>query len=412
MSTLFALSLFFLAVGLFGLVAATVQAVLTWWFVRKAPVLESSLPGISILKPLCGVDDDLESNLEHFATLPYPNYELILGVKNAQDPAYPLAVAATQKWPSRVSLHLQRGEPGLNPKVNQLVTLQDHAKHELILVSDSNCRTPEGYLHEIAAQFEDPQVACVTNPIVGVGERKLGSLLDNFHLGATIASGMIAAKLAPIPHDIVVGKSMAMRKSALNALGGFYAARNHLAEDYVLGRGVHDVLGMKVAHCRLPVLQVSQNKTLKDFLNRHKRWCVIHRTAIAWYTYLGEGAMNGLPFVLLGALLDPTPLNVGIFFAAWAWKTGLDSANTLRFRPNLFGAFTPIAVLIKDLVWGSAWAYGLFVRTVNWRGNSLVVQQGSRLIPPEAVPATPVAALPAPLPVAEPAYVHEERHVA
>lgn len=409
-STLYALSLLCLAMGVLGIAASTFQALLTWWFERTPPKLDSSLPGISILKPLAGVDDDLEVNLEHFATLDYPNYELLLGVKSEQDPAYPLAVAATKRWPERVRLFLQRGEPGLNPKVNQLVTLQEQARHELLLVSDSNCRTPKGYLHEIAAAFEDPKVACVTNPIVGVGEKKLGSLLDNFHLGATIASGMIAAKLAPLaPHDIVVGKSMALRRSALVKLGGFYSARNHLAEDYVLGRAIHEELGMKIAHCRLPVLQVSQNKTVKDFLARHKRWCVIHRTSIALYTYIGEGAMNLTPWFLLAALFNPTPQMVALFFAAWIWKTALDASNTRLFRPRLFGAFTPFAVLLKDVVWGMAWAYGLVVRTVNWRGNRLVVHHGSRLVPPATSVPAPVAL---PEAAAQPAYAQEERHVA
>ncbi|MDQ3263146.1 MAG: glycosyltransferase [Myxococcota bacterium] len=408
MSILVAVSFVLLAVGLFGLAASAFQAFLTWWYVRQGPKLQSSQPGISILKPLCGVDDGLEKNLELFATLPYPNYELLLGVKNEKDPAYPLAVAATQRWPDRVRLYLQRGEPGLNPKVNQLCTLQDQARFDLLLISDSNCRPFPGYLEEIAAEFEDPQVACVTNPIVGVGEQKLGSLLDNFHLGSTIASGMIAAKLAPIPHDIVVGKSMALRKSALLALGGFYAARNHLAEDYVLGRGIHDQLGMKIAHCKLPVVQISQNRTLRDFLNRQKRWCVIHRTAIAWYTYVGEGLMSVTPWVLLGALLNPTPQNALLFLAVWAAKSSLDALNTRQFRPVLFGAMTPVYALLKDLIWTTAWAYGLFVRTVTWRGNKLVVQAGSQLIPPtpELLP------LPLPAPVAEPAYVPQERHVA
>lgn len=410
-STLYALSLLFLAMGALGIVAQTIQAILTWWFKRTPPNLKSSLPGISILKPLAGVDDDLEKNLEHFATLDYPNYELLLGVKNEKDPAYPLAVAATQRWPQTVRLFLQRGEPGLNPKVNQLVTLEDQAKHDLLLVSDSNCSTLPGYLHEIAAAFEDPQVACVTSPIVGVGEKKLGSLLDNFHLGAAVSPGMIAAKLAPLkPHDIVVGKSMALRRNALRKLGGFYSARNHLAEDYVLGRAIHDELGMKIAHCRLPVLQVSQKKTLKDFLARHKRWCVIHRTSIAFYTYIGEGAMNALPWFLLAMLLWPTPQTAALFLGAWVWKTALDTSNTRLFRPSLFGVLTPFYVLLKDVVWGMAWGYGLMVRTVNWRGNKLVVHHGSRLIPPaHSVPA-PVAL---PEAAAQPAYVQEEqRHVA
>lgn len=410
MSILFAVSVTLFVIALFGLGADIVQAVMTWWYVRRAPSLTSSLPGITILKPLAGVDDDLAANLEHFAHLEYPTYEVLLGVKNEKDPAYPLAVEAVKRWPERMRLFLQHGEPGLNPKVNQLITLEPKAKYDILLVSDSNTRTPKGYLHEIANAFEDPTVGCVTNPIVGIGERKLGSLLDNFHLGATVASGMIAAKLSPVKHDIVVGKSMALRRSALQTMGGFYAARNHLAEDYVLGLGVRKI-DLRVQHCRLPVLQVSQDRSVRDFYRRHQRWCIIHRTAIMTITYLGNGMLNVTPWALAGLAVYPNRFTLLGFLFVWAMKTALDASNAKQFRPTLFGWKTPFVVLIKDLVYGAAWAYGLFIRDVDWRGNKLRVHHGSLLVPP-------VGALPDALPVAEavPAYARssstDDRRVA
>jgi len=391
MSMLHALSLAFLAISGVGLAVVTAQDLLAWWYLRRSPRRGSSLPWISILKPLCGVDDDLQANVEHFATLPYPNYELLLGVKSAEDPAYPLAVEAARRWPDRVRLFLQRGEPGLNPKVNQLITLQAEARHDLLLVSDSNCRTPPGYLEEIAAEFEDPEVGCVTNPIVGIGERRLGSLLDNFHLGSSIAPGMVAPKVSPVKQDIVVGKSMALRRRALEALGGFHAARNVLAEDWVLGLGVRDRLHLKITECRLPVFQVSQDRSVSDFLDRHRRWCVIHRSLFKTSTYLAKGLLNVVPHALLALVLWPSRLTLCCFAAACAWKIAADSLATRLFRPKLFGAFTPAAVLLKDLLLELAWLHGLFVRTVNWRGNVLRVHRGSLLVPEEAAPALPAA---------------------
>ena len=89
-------------------------------------------PGISILKPLCGVDDDLEANLAQFASLDYPRYEVLLGVKDTRDPAYAVARAAVARWPQVMRLVLQEGEPGLNPKVNQLVTLSSEARYDAV----------------------------------------------------------------------------------------------------------------------------------------------------------------------------------------------------------------------------------------------------------------------------------------
>src|SRR5439155_12021378 len=121
--------------------------------------------GISILKPLCGLDDDLVANLESFVAIDYAPYEVLLGVRDRHDAAYPIALALARRFPRRVRVVLQRGAPGLNPKVNQLATLARAARYEIVVVSDSNVRVPDGYLDEIAAHLEDPRVGLVTHPI-------------------------------------------------------------------------------------------------------------------------------------------------------------------------------------------------------------------------------------------------------
>src|SRR5262249_30940560 len=154
------------------------------------------------------------------ATLDYPCYEVVLGVRTASDAAYPLACAAAARWPGRVRVVVQRGEPGMNPKVNQLVTLAAAARHDLLVGSDSNGGVGPGYLEEIAAHVQKDGVGLVTHAVAGIGEARLGSLLDNLHLAASIGSGMIGAKRVA-RQDIVVGKSMALRRTDLAALGGF-----------------------------------------------------------------------------------------------------------------------------------------------------------------------------------------------
>jgi ceramide glucosyltransferase len=97
MHALQGLSLVLLLAVAVGSIVNLAQLAITWWTARRTPALAEPTLGISILKPLCGADDGLEENLRQFATLGYPKYELILGVKDASDAAYPLAVAAAQK---------------------------------------------------------------------------------------------------------------------------------------------------------------------------------------------------------------------------------------------------------------------------------------------------------------------------
>lgn len=374
------ISLALIGVAGVGLMGLTVQLVLVVLWLRKPLKQATRYLGISILKPLCGIDDDLERNLAHFAQLDYPNYEVILGVKNRKDPAYAVAQKAVRRWPRRMRVVLQRGEPGLNPKVNQLIGLEAAARHDIVLVSDSNVRTPPGYLNELAAQFEDPDVACATNPIVGIGEQRLGSLLDALQLGSSVAPGMIASK-ASIDHDIVVGKSMAMRREALVALGGFWAAKDHLAEDYVLGGQVAARLGKKVAVCKLPVYNVSKNRSVREFLDRYVRWSIIHRTAIAPSTYLGQMVINPLPWTLLALLVHPSRWSLGALLLTWFGKCAIDLTATRLFRSEPLSAKVLWANALKDVLIAVAWLNGLFRRTVIWRGNRLRVEHGSKLVP-------------------------------
>ncbi|HZN94325.1 MAG TPA: glycosyltransferase, partial [Myxococcales bacterium] len=224
----------------------------------------------------------------------------------------------------------------------------------------------------------DPEVACTSNPIIGIGEEKLGSTLDHLYLASVVTTGMVAAKV--MGQDIVVGKSMALRRTDLERMGGFHAARNHLAEDYVLGRKISEI-GKKVRICRLPVYQVSQKRSYGEFLNRHRRWAIIHRTAIAPSTYLGQGMMNALPWALLALLCNPSRPTLLAFAACWAVKAMLD-VGALRLHRPAFGLRTPLLVLLKDLSIFSAWCNGVFRRTVVWRGNRLRVEHGSLLRPP------------------------------
>lgn len=386
-----ALSLTLLAIAAVGVIPLATQLFFVlrrqWRLARTPPATSSAPPvGISILKPLCGVDDDLESNLACFATLGYPVYEVILGVKDTRDPAYEVARAAVARWPQLMRLELQHGEPGRNPKVNQLVTLAEVARYDILLISDSNTRVAPDYLEEIARTFEDPQVGCVSHPVSGIGEQTLGSLMDNLYQSTTTGAGQIAAKQAA-NQDLVVGKSMALRRSVLEALGGFYSVRNVLAEDFVIGRWVTQRLGLRVVVARSPVYNVSQKKSVSAFFKRYVRWSIIHHTCIPTPVYLAQSLLNPLPWALLGALLEPSLRALGVVGGVALVKLVHDVTIFRVLRPGQSTpAMTVPAVLLKDVLLFVAWTNGLFARTVDWRGTRLRVMDGSRLLPLNPAP--------------------------
>jgi ceramide glucosyltransferase len=378
-SLLFALS----AMGLLALVA---QLACLRVHLRRAGAASTDVPpdapAISILKPLCGFDDALEENLASFAALAYPRYEVLLGMKSARDPAFPVARAAVRRWPDRMRLVLQRQESGRNPKVNQLVGLVRAAQHPLLVVSDSNVRVAPTYLAGIAACMRDPRVGLVTHAVCGAGERRVGSVFENLHLAGSVAPAIVACHRL-VRREIVVGKSMALWRADLHALGGFEAVKDVLAEDQVLGSWIRTRLGKRVVVAREPVVNVNRDRTLRDFFGRYLRWSVLQRKLVGGPAYSAQLLLNPVLLALAGLLAAPDADALLAFGAVCAAKIAVDGAAARSLRPRGFPLRRLLLVPAKDLVFGAAFLLGFLSDEVDWRGHRLRVLPGTHLAPPE-----------------------------
>src|SRR5450432_794154 len=341
-------------------------------------------PPISILKPLCGLDDRLMQNLASFADLPYPSYEVLLGVRDADDAAYPTALAVARRWPKRFRIVLQSGEPGLNPKVNQLMTLARAARNEILVISDSNTRVPPGYLDEIAALLADESVGLVTHPIVGQGDEqygaRLGAALDNLNLGGAITPALTAAKVL-FGKDYVVGKSMAMRWRDVRALGGFGVVKDVLAEDFVLGRMVPEKLGKRVVLARSVVRCVSLRRSVGGFVRRYARWNVMQHQCAGLAAYWGLLLLNPMLLATLALAAAPGPVTLAAWLACAVARVSLDAAAGRLLRGETFARWALPWAPVKDLLAAGAWLYGLTNRSIEWRSTRLLVLRGSVLRP-------------------------------
>ncbi len=366
------------AAAALALALVVAQALALRIHLGRSPAKASRRPAISVLKPLCGIDDGLEENLAAFARLDYPEYEVVLGARSIDDAAWPVALAAARRWPGRFRAVVQRGEPGVNPKVNQLVTLARAARHGVLVVSDSNVRVAPDYLDEIAALLEDERVGLVTHLIAGEGEERLGSVLDGLHLAGAIAPGVAGAR-ALAGHDVVVGKSMAFRRSDLAALGGFESVSDVLAEDYVLGRRVVESLGKRVAIARTPVRNFSQRRSLREFTSRYARWAVLQRQSMGMPAYVALLLLQPVPLAASAAMLAPELRSIAGLAGVCIAKVLVDAAcgRALRLPGRRMQL---VLVPFKDLLSAWAWAYGLVRSEVAWRGTRLQVTRGTRVV--------------------------------
>jgi ceramide glucosyltransferase len=373
------------ALALVMLAALGSGAVLCWAYCRKrgklgAQAVVQHHPPISVLKPLCGVDEGLYDNLVSFIEQRYPDFELVLGVADRRDPALELVDRLRRAYPDAPIRVLVHGEddPGANPKVISLTHMARSARHELILVSDSNVRAQPDYLAAVAAEMADPQVGLVSNLIVGSGDASLGAQCENLHLNTFVIGGVCVADWADDP--CVVGKSMLMRRSQLAALGGFESLRHVLAEDYVLGQRYHEA-GLRVVLSGHAVATHNRELGMRRFLSRHLRWAQLRRTC-ALVPFLLEPLLYSSPFLLLPLWLGQHAHWPSICLAALAARIGQDALLARKVCGRWPGPAVLAFLPLKDALLLGAWSIALVKRSVEWRGHALRIGPGSRLLSP------------------------------
>ncbi|HWB97788.1 MAG TPA: glycosyltransferase, partial [Bryobacteraceae bacterium] len=201
----------------------------------RLPSLVRSVP-ISILKPLSGNDEGLAQNLRSFFEQDYPNFEILLAVRTDDDPAVPVVRKIQQEYPQVSARLLFTGEPPYpNAKVYSLDTMLAEARHDLLVMSDSDIRVTPDFLRTLAAEFEDPHVGLATCPYRAVPGRSFWSLLESIGLNTEFLAGILVARMLD-GMKFAVGPTIAARRDTLALIGGFDQLKDYLAEDFVMGK--------------------------------------------------------------------------------------------------------------------------------------------------------------------------------
>jgi ceramide glucosyltransferase len=350
---------------------------------RRTPPSLPSYPPLSLLKPLKGLEEDLEGCLESFFLQQYPGeLELVFASASRDDPALAVARRLAARHPAvRARFVLSDENWGLNPKVANLQGALAAARHDLVLQTDANVRADADYAARIVDELLREGGSLLSSLVTGVGERSLSAAMENLQLSAYVAPACCAAlRVGGVP--CVIGKSMLFRKSELRELGGLERVKDSLAEDFLLGRHYVES-GRKVLLSATPIRNVNVHMPLERSLSRHARWLKM-RAVIHPASFLGDIFVNPLALGLLALLSSGLELAHLVAFAALvAAKTCGDAYLVWRVRGVALRPAYALIVPIKDVLMFGVWVYASVSRSVVWRGIRFRMGPDSQLLPDE-----------------------------
>lgn len=331
------------------------------YLASRPPALLSNEP-ISVLKPLAGLDIDLESNLRTFFEQDYPAFEILFAVRNESDPAVAVVTRLQREYPGVPSRLVITGEPPYpNAKVFSLDRMLAAAANDLVVMSDSDIRVPRTLLRTIAAEFQDPHLGVATCPYCAVPGPSLWSRLEAIGMNTDFwGSALVARMLEGM--QFAVGPTIAARRTVLQSIGGFPRLKDYLAEDFVLGK-LADEAGHGVMLSSFVVEHHIGSATLQQNIDHRLRWNRSTRRSRP-AGYVGQLFTMPLPLALLVYALSPgwwPVLPVAVVVRAAAAFTV--STRVLRAKINW------LLLPVEDLLGFCFWLAGFFGNTISWRGR-------------------------------------------
>jgi ceramide glucosyltransferase len=315
-----------------------------WRFFQPPPPAPpvATGPGITVLKPLKGLGALSKECLASFLTQSYQPFQVLFGVREADDPVVALLEELQQAYPRcDIEVVVCPEDLGLNPKISTLQQLLPRARYDLLVVADGDVKVGPDYLAQVAAAFREPGVGLVSCPYRAGRPQTLGAALEAMTIAADFIPS-VAAATSVEEIRFALGATMALTRQALYASGGFAPLADFLADDYQLGYRVAQT-GLQVKILPYVVETNNPEMSLAAYLAHQLRWARTYRVCRPG-GYLAYGITHALVYSLV--ILAATGL------APWAW--GLVAA-TLTLRGVVAG-FSGRLCLKGDLPW---WAFGL-----------------------------------------------------
>ncbi len=365
---------------------ATLRYVVTRRTLRKRALSVGlpELPPVTILKPLHGMEPRLEENLESFFRQDYPDFALVFGVRNCEDQALNVVDKLQAKYPQVQTRIVISGEPSWpNAKVYSLSKMIASSVDEFLVISDSDVLVRSDFLRNVIPPLLNPKVGLVTCLYEGIPTRGLWSQLEALGMSIEMPSGVLVAEMVD-GMKFALGAVMAVRRDAIEAVGGVRETAHFYSDDFVLGSRIAEA-GYEVVLSHYKVGHVLASRSLLRTLGDQLRWMKSTRFSRP-LGHVGSGLTYSVPFGLLALLLglsagDHVRAGFELFLIAWLNRVVLALAvgwGIMRDRRALWLCWL---YPLRDLLGFGIWAASFSGKTFFWRGETYQFGDKGRITP-------------------------------
>ncbi|MBI1209519.1 MAG: glycosyltransferase [Azospirillum sp.] len=372
-------------IQLIPVVAGTIYGGLTVWaaFVfcrRRAPRRPPEFwPSVTILKPVHGLEKDLGINLRSACRQDYPDYQVVFSVQRLDDPAIPLLREIAREFGGqRVTVAIRDSLPVLNGKIQNLEIALAAARHEVLVISDSDVRLRADYLKTIVAPLADPRIGGVCTLYRACRAESRCEKLELLTLNADFTPNLMFAATTGAA-DFCLGASTALRRTVLEQIGGLEGLAHFLVEDYEMGRRIR-AAGLDLIILPYFVDMMVDLPGVAAWWRHQVYWDQNTRAARPW-GFLATIVTRAVPFALLFALLR---LGDGLSLAVLATAVTLRLAATAAILARI-GDHEGLAALlwlpVRDLAGLASWLITLNQRRFVWRGLEFGLTDDGRIVP-------------------------------
>lgn len=339
-------------------------------------------PAVTVLKPICGLEKGLQENLRSTCLQDYPSFQVVLSVQREDDPALPVVREVEREFgAARVTVVVDDRQTAPNGKIRNLLGALPHARHEVLVISDSDVRLRPDYLKTIVAPLFEPGVGVACTFYRVRGASRWYEMLEQLTLNADFTPNLVFAWVTGAS-SFVLGATTALRRSVLEEIGGLAALSNYLVEDFEMGRRIR-ATGKRVVLVPYFVDMTVDLAGPRGWWRHQVYWDQNTRAAnpagLLWTV-----VVRSVPFALLLAAVRGFD-SIGLSVAAAAIGIRLATAAVfLAWGLGDWAGVRGLALLpVRDLAGLASWFLAFVWPTVTWRGEDFILTGDGRMVPKE-----------------------------